>query len=641
MAAPTFVSENETVWNSSTDPKTTGSISVQAGDILVAISGAEGADGTTTCVISGGSLTWTVRQEVDVNDYAHVQVATATAASTTSITVSADWEGFPGGREWRGLNVLVFRASDGIGASAQENGTDTGGTDEPSLSITTTQANSAIVVANGDWNATDGASRTWRTGAGTATEVTYFRDSSHYAAYGAYHADAGTAEAKTVGLSAPSGQKYSIVAVEVKGTASSSLTASPGVGSLTITGQAPSVKVTQSAAPGVAALSVTGLAPTLRGNETVRPGVDALAIAGQAPTANLPQSAAPGAGALTLTGLAPIANLKQSASPGAGALTITGLAPVASLTQSVAPGVGALTITGLAPTVRLSLSAAPSVASLTISGLAPVANLTHSAAPGAGALTITGLAPSVTVSAAGAVVIGAGALTITGLAPTANLTQSAAPGAGALTVTGFAPSVVLTQVAAPGAGALVITGQAPTANLTQSAAPGAADLVVTGYAPTLLEGGNLIRAPGCAALELIGYAPECFNSGDARQQAAGGKRKRAKPRRILEEAELTPEQREALGLSPIDAPQPEATPKPPKRAKRTGRRGIQLQPDDEAQEAAAGLAQRTAALIAAARAQEAQNAAALAAAREAQAMLEAAVAIEAENEMIMLLLMAA
>jgi hypothetical protein len=220
VAAPTFVSENETVWNSSADPRTTGSISVQAGDILVAISGAEGSDGSTTCVISGGSLTWTVRQEVDVNDYTHVQVATATAASTTSITVSADWEGFPGGSEWRGLNVLVFRASDGIGASASTNVA----SGAPSLSITTTQENSAIVVANGDWNATDGTSRTWRTGAGTATEVTYFRDSSHYAVYGAYHADAGTAAAKTVGLSAPSGQKYSIVAVEVKGTASAAAT---------------------------------------------------------------------------------------------------------------------------------------------------------------------------------------------------------------------------------------------------------------------------------------------------------------------------------------------------------------------------------------------------------------------------------
>jgi hypothetical protein len=125
------------------------------------------------------------------------------------------------------------------------------------------------------------------------------------------------------------------------------------------------------------------------------------------------------------------------------------------------------------------------------------------------------------------------------------------------------------------------------------------------------------------------------------KSAAAGKRKRAKPRRILEEAELTPEQREALGLPPVEVAQPEAAPKPPKRAKRTGRRGIHLQPDDAAQEAAAGLAQRTAELIAAARAQEAQNAVALAAAREAQAMLEAAVAIEAENEMIMLLLMAA
>jgi hypothetical protein len=94
----------------------------------------------------------------------------------------------------------------------------------PSLSITTTQDNSAIVVANGDWNATDGASRTWRTAGSSATENTYFRDSTRYTAYGAYHADAGTAGGKTVGLSAPGGQKYSIIAVEVKGTAAAAAT---------------------------------------------------------------------------------------------------------------------------------------------------------------------------------------------------------------------------------------------------------------------------------------------------------------------------------------------------------------------------------------------------------------------------------
>ena len=35
--------------------------------------------------------------------------------------------------------------------------------------------------------------------------------------YGGYHADAGTAGSKTVGLSAPSGQTYTTIALEVKG----------------------------------------------------------------------------------------------------------------------------------------------------------------------------------------------------------------------------------------------------------------------------------------------------------------------------------------------------------------------------------------------------------------------------------------
>jgi hypothetical protein len=71
-----------------------------------------------------------------------------------------------------------------------------------------------------DFNAVDGASRVWLTNDGAFTELTYSRAASVIGAYGGYHADAGAAGTNNVGLSAPTGQAYSIIALEVLGTAS-------------------------------------------------------------------------------------------------------------------------------------------------------------------------------------------------------------------------------------------------------------------------------------------------------------------------------------------------------------------------------------------------------------------------------------
>jgi hypothetical protein len=208
ITAPTLVSENEvSSWITTTATKSTSSFAVQAGDVLVAYGMTENSPNGLS--VSGGSLTWTQQQLVNASNYGRAYVWTATASASTSITVTFTRSG----SGQYGGDVLVFRGSGGIGASAKANTTGA-----PSLSLTTTQADSAIVVGVVDWNAVSGASRTWRTGAGTLTETTYATDPAHGTFYGGYHADAGAAGAKTVGLTAPTGQQYSIVAVEVEGT---------------------------------------------------------------------------------------------------------------------------------------------------------------------------------------------------------------------------------------------------------------------------------------------------------------------------------------------------------------------------------------------------------------------------------------
>lgn len=208
---PTQVEDAQVSSWTTTDASKTATVSgLRSGDVLVAYGLTETQSGSIT--ISGGGLTWTQRQHVNASSYARAYAWTATASASGNLTVTFTAGGTSG--KAYGGGVVAYRNSGGIGASAKTNVS----SGAPSLSLTTTQADSAVVVASADWNAVDGASRTWRTGAGTATELTYARNSCCYTAYAARHVNAGSAGAKTVGLSAPSGQKYSIVAVEVKGT---------------------------------------------------------------------------------------------------------------------------------------------------------------------------------------------------------------------------------------------------------------------------------------------------------------------------------------------------------------------------------------------------------------------------------------
>lgn len=220
MAAPTFIQEAETAWNTNTTPKTTASFSVQTGDVLVAFAARadNGSPSITLTHTGGAGMPFTPRQTINVSSYATIELWTSVVDSNKSMTVT-----FTNGAAALlfGGNVLTFRGSDGVGASSKTNVTN----GAPTLNLTTTQANSAIVVINADWTAKT-AARTWRTvngitpTSGNGLEVSYFADGSNYAAHGAYYSDAGAIGTYAVGQTAPTGQTYSIAAVEVKGAAS-------------------------------------------------------------------------------------------------------------------------------------------------------------------------------------------------------------------------------------------------------------------------------------------------------------------------------------------------------------------------------------------------------------------------------------
>jgi|GEM_PF-6503273 hypothetical protein len=211
ITSPTFIQKAETAWGTATSPKTTASFNVQAGDVLVAF--AETEDASTTVAISDSTTTstaWVNQQTVNVASYDWAGVwtkqVTTAQAMTVTFTASGNSANFFGG------NVLTFRGSIGVGASVKANVS----SGAPTVNLITTQVNSAIVVADSDWSAADGTSRVWRTNAGAFSEQSYSRTAGHYTVYGGYHPNAGAVGTYALGLTAPS-QKYSIIAVEVKG----------------------------------------------------------------------------------------------------------------------------------------------------------------------------------------------------------------------------------------------------------------------------------------------------------------------------------------------------------------------------------------------------------------------------------------
>lgn len=213
-AAPELVKSLQVSdYETSTDPQTTPSFDVEAGDFIVAWVCAENSD-VPPFAVSGGSLTWTERETEDSNSNQRPmgRMYTATVDEAKSMTVTFDRES-ANTREW-GWGLAVFRGSEGIGNTGSTNNTT--GSGEPLLNLTTAQDASAVVALVVDWNVDTGES-TWRTGAGAATEIAEHPPGGEYTVYAAVHEDAGEAALKALGMTSPDGQRYVILAVEVLG----------------------------------------------------------------------------------------------------------------------------------------------------------------------------------------------------------------------------------------------------------------------------------------------------------------------------------------------------------------------------------------------------------------------------------------
>jgi hypothetical protein len=193
---------------------TSAPVTVAAGDWLVVV-GMTPDSTVSLGTPSGGGLTYTLRQEVNVSSRTRVYAWTAPAPSGQSFSPSIT----RGGNDFMwGFTCARFSGCSGIGITGQTNAVNVA----PSLSVTTTGTNSTLVVADADWVPVDGSGRVWRTPSGStgittggAGELNYFTDPSNYTGYIGYHASTGAPGSKTVGQSSPTGQTTSIIAIEL------------------------------------------------------------------------------------------------------------------------------------------------------------------------------------------------------------------------------------------------------------------------------------------------------------------------------------------------------------------------------------------------------------------------------------------
>lgn len=188
----------------------TTSFTPPAGSILIVYVVSADA-GQTHSTPTATSHTFVSRANLGTaNSTSRVSVWTATATGS-ALTITAP---FAGTATQRALVVSAFSGAQlaATPAVATFDGTSVANS-APSLNITTVAANSMVSWALGDWAQIDGT--TTRVYRSSATERAFHTVTGAYTGYAAYQA-AATAGTQTFGLTAPTGQKPTMVGIEIQ-----------------------------------------------------------------------------------------------------------------------------------------------------------------------------------------------------------------------------------------------------------------------------------------------------------------------------------------------------------------------------------------------------------------------------------------
>lgn len=363
--------------------RTTSSFNVQNGDLLVV--GIVTEDNSyPSGAPTGGSLTYTQRALPTGADYTYLAVYSAPVTSSASMTVSVT--SYNGSGHAFGFVVHHWRNSTGVGNVGSGQGT--GG---PSQAVTTASANSGISVFSGDWNAADGTTRTWRTvnsitpTSGNGLERVYYRNASTFGVYSAYYDDAGTTASKTTGLSAPTGQKYRIAAIEVKGGNSPNI--STNVVGIDATAIAGSVTINNGYKTSVTGSAATSSVGTV--SPSTQHKVSVTGVSGTGSVGTVTFSLGTGA-SVNLTGVSGTSSVGTVVAGSGILVNATGTAATSSLgTPTVLVG-GAIAATGFGATASVGTATAKISTVVDITGPSATGSVGTITSGGASVIPVTG-----------------------------------------------------------------------------------------------------------------------------------------------------------------------------------------------------------------------------------------------------------
>ena len=393
-------------YTSATSPKTTNTFDVVAGDVIVVLAQAEAAStiAAVTPTATGGSITWTARTQFPAATNANTSLTRCwtgvVGATATGITVSlvrpsaaADFWGF---------SATLVRDHGGVGQVFT--GGITTGNGAPSVGVACS-ANSLVLCAVNDWNASDGTSRAWRSINGAAeTETLYLLSASHHTVYGGYRADTGTAGTITQGLTAPTTMRWSLSGVEILGTTSGG--AQTGTASHAGTG-------TISAAGVAGRIAAAALAATAT--------ITAAGVVDHPSSANI-------AGTGTVAAAGAVGKVTASSLSGTGSVAADGV--VGKTTTSSLIGTGAVTAGGTTSGNGTGSASIAGTASATVSGRLAIAGTSSIAG------TASSAAAGQVAKTGTAAIAGTGAVAAGGSTSSSGGSSGSIAGAGTLSAAG-------------------------------------------------------------------------------------------------------------------------------------------------------------------------------------------------------------
>ena len=210
MPTPTLVSYTETDWDSSATSKATASISWQAGDLIIAVTGEEGVVPRTLNTPTGTGLTFTSDAQIGGggnNCNFRYHEATPSSSGSSAITFTQDTASTFGGavwvyRNWTGTHPRTNLSSD---TNASDN-------------LTRAGIGSAVVLARFDFNAAaPTGSTTPSTNATTRQNAAHPSGAPHYTLDIADWGDQGAAGTTAYGLTTVPTSAWAGVLLEIQG----------------------------------------------------------------------------------------------------------------------------------------------------------------------------------------------------------------------------------------------------------------------------------------------------------------------------------------------------------------------------------------------------------------------------------------